>query len=249
MNKNLLYRIKQLYDIITVPGIYKARRNGIYFSIYKMLYKIKRQGIEPKTIIDVGASIGMFTKAANYLFPEAIIHSFEPLKSSFAKMKSLIGDNKNVKMYNFALGEKNEHTAINESSYEYSSSILEMSDEHKNAFPYTAESTKQEIDVKILDEVFDDKAIEKPVLIKLDVQGYELNVLKGATNFLDKCDYIIIELSFKELYKQQPLFHDIYSFLVDKKFMLMDIIDYSRNAVTFELLQVDAVFRKNEVSI
>ena len=241
--KNLLYRIKQLYDIITVPGIYKARRNGIYFSMYKMLYKIKRQGIEPKTIIDVGASIGIFTKAANYLYPEAKIYSFEPLNSSFSKMKSLIGNNKNIKMYNFALGEKNGRILINKSKYEYSSSIFDMSDIHKNAFPYTAESTKQEIDVKILDEVFYNESLERPILIKLDVQGYELNVLEGATNFLKKCDYIIIELSFKELYIGQPLFNDIYSFLINNNFILIDFIDYLRNPVSYELLQVDAVFK------
>lgn len=246
MNKKFLYRIDQLYDIITIPGIYRARRNGIYFSIYKLLYKIKRQGIEPKTIIDVGASIGMFTKAANYLFPEAIIHSFEPLKSSFAKSKILIGDIKNVKMYNFALGEKNERAVINESSYEYSSSILEMSDEHKKAFPYTAESKKQEIEVKTLDEIFNNKSVEKPILIKLDVQGYELNVLKGAKNFLDNCEYIIIELSFKELYNGQPLFNDIYSFLINKNFALIDILDYSRNPNSFEMLQIDALFYKTK---
>jgi FkbM family methyltransferase len=208
-----------------------------------MLYKIKRQGIEPKTIIDVGASIGIFTKAANYLYPEAKIYSFEPLDSSFFKMKSLIGNNKNIKMYNFALGEKNGHILINKNKYEYSSSIFDMSDIHKNAFPYTAESAKQEIDVKILDEVFYNESLERPILIKLDVQGYELNVLEGATNFLKKCDYIIIELSFKELYIGQPLFNDIYSFLINNNFILIDFIDYLRNPVSFELLQVDAVFK------
>lgn len=248
MNKKILNRINQLYDVLNYPGILKARRNGIYFSMYKMLYKIKKQGIEPNTIIDVGASIGMFSKTANYLWQNAKIFSFEPLNTSYKKLITLADEIPNIKLFNFALGDKREKTIINESSYEYSSSILEMSDIHKKAFPYSAESTKQEIEVYTLDEIFSNNKISSPVMLKLDVQGFEMNVLKGGINFLEKVDYILIELSFKELYKGQPLFNDLYSFLSGKNFELLDILENSRNPSTFEMLQVDALFsnkRKN----
>ena len=79
-------------------------------------------------------------------------------------------------------------------------------------------------------------------MLKLDVQGFELNVLNGGTNFLNKVDYILIELSFKQLYIGQPLFNELYSFLREKNFELVDILDFSRNPNSFEMLQVDALF-------
>jgi len=246
MNQKLNYRIDQFYDIINYPGILKARRDGIYFSMYKMLYKINKQGIEPNTIIDIGASIGMFSKTANHFWANAKIYSFEPLNTSFKKLVNDVNGNPNIELFNFALGDKREKTIINESSYEYSSSILEMSDIHKTAFPYTANSTKQEIEIYTLDEIFSNKRIVTPVLLKLDVQGFELNVLKGGLRFLKNVDYILIELSFKELYKGQPLFNELYSFLSEKGFELIDVLDYSRNPNTFEMLQVDALFCKTK---
>lgn len=244
MKNKLKYRLDQLYDVFNYPGILKARRNGIYFNMYKMLYKIKMQGIEPNTIIDVGSSIGMFSKTANYFWSDAKIFSFEPLDTSYQKLIKLVGNNPNIELFHFALGDKREKTIINESSYEYSSSILEMSDIHKNAFPYSSDSTKQEIEVYTLDGIFKNITITAPALLKLDVQGFELNVLKGGLNFLKNVDYILIELSFSELYKNQPLFNELYSFLNSNNFKLVDILDFSRNPNTFEMLQIDALFIK-----
>lgn len=246
MNQKLKNRMDQLFDVLNYPGILKARRSGIYFSMYKMLYKIKKQGIEPNTILDVGASIGMFSKTANYLWQTAKIYSFEPLNTSYKKLIRLVDRNPNIELFNFALGDKREKTTINESSYEYSSSIFEMSDIHKNAFPYSADSKRQEIEIYTIDEIFSDKKILSPVLLKLDVQGFELNVLKGGLLFIKNVNYILIELSFKELYNGQPLFNELYSFLSEKGFELIDILDSSRNPNTFEMLQVDALFCKTK---
>lgn len=248
MKKKMLHRINQLCDVVNYPGLLSARMHGIYFGIYKMLYKTRRQGIGPGAIIDVGASTGMFSKTARYLWPDAKIYSFEPLAISYRKLQRLADKMSNIDIFNFALGAKAESGTINQSSYEYSSSILEMSNLHKEAFPHSAESTTQAISIHTLDEIFGGKPIVRPLLLKLDVQGFELNVLKGGADLLARVDHILIELSLEELYRGQPLFDEVYCFLHQKGFELIDILELLRNPNTYELLQVDALFKRKDIS-
>ena len=247
MKKNkLIYRLSQLYDIITIPGIFKARTAGIYFNMYKMMFNVFNQGVDFNTFIDVGASTGMFSKTCNYFYNKAQIFAFEPLIESYKELSKLKDTIKRFESFNIALGEENRSDFINKSSYHYSSSLLEMSQVHKEAFPYSANSEKEKIDVYSLDSILNNKQFEGPTLMKIDVQGYELKVLEGARNTLKKCDFIVIELSLKELYLGQPSFDNIYNFITGKGFVISDILQLSRNPSTFELLQMDVLFKKSD---
>jgi hypothetical protein len=81
---------------------------------------------------------------------------------------------------------------------------------HKEAFPFTAEEVKEEIEVRTLDSFLGELELEKNVLLKIDVQGFEEQVLKGAVKTLDQVKMIIIELTFVQLYEGQPLFDPMY---------------------------------------
>jgi hypothetical protein len=88
--------------------------------------------------------------------------------------------------------------------------------------------------------------LEKPVLLKIDVQGYEAHLLNGAKNFIKSVDCILIELSLEELYKGQPLFNDIYTMLNNEGFTYAGNFDQQISKKNGRILQVDAIFiRKN----
>ncbi len=241
----LLRRLHQIIFIIENPSSLKARLSGCYFEIYNMLFRIKSMNIIPKTIIDIGANRGMFSKTASYLFKNAKIIAFEPLKECYQELQKLDTTISFFECYNCAIGNKKEKSQIFKSSYNYSSSLLEMTDLHKAAFPDSEKMFVEDIEITTLDEALFDKDLEKPVLIKIDVQGYENFVIEGATKILEKTDIIICELSFYRLYQNQILFQDVYNQLINLNFRFLGSVGELLHPETSSILQIDGLFVKN----
>ena len=242
VKKYLIDKLTKIIILLTVPGSLKAERAGIYFEFYKMLYTLKKIEINPKTILDVGANRGMFSKAAHYIYPDAKIIAFEPLKNCFNELKTLVDFIEGFECYNFALGKKTEKTFINRSSYDFSSSLLRMSERHKKSYPYSASAVQEEIQVNRLDEVLTKSDLKEMVLLKIDVQGYEKAVMIGTENIIDNIDVIICEVSFVTLYEMQPLFDDMYKYIVNLGFIFKGYVGESEDPQNGQILQIDALF-------
>jgi FkbM family methyltransferase len=195
-----------------------------------------------KTIIDIGANEGQFIDKISKILPGVNIYSFEPLKDSFIKLEKKISDKKNITAFNFALGDKEKENIINRNEYSPSSSLLELTDLHKNAFPITKKVKEENIYVKELDKIANELELKKKVMMKIDVQGYELNVLRGAEKAIKGVDIILVETSFHELYKNQPLFKDIYNFLSDKGFNYSGSLEQLYDERDGKILQADSIF-------
>jgi FkbM family methyltransferase len=200
-----------------------------------------------KTILDIGANEGQFIDKISKILPEANIFSFEPLQDSFKKLEEKVSGKKNITIFNFALGDQEKETIINRNEYSPSSSLLELTDLHKNAFPITKEAKEEKIYVKELDKIANELELKKKVMMKIDVQGYELNVLRGAENTIKEVDIILIETSFYELYKNQPLFGDIFNFLSDGGFNYYGSLEQLYDVRDGRILQADSIFISNSI--
>ena len=165
------------------------------------------------TVLDIGAWQGDSARRFHKIFPDATIYSFEPLKDCYNELNKCKAYLPSLTTFNFALGSDNTRSVINRSVFSPSSSLLKMKNVHKEAFPFTADETTEEIEIRTLDSVAPEMDLKRNVLMKIDVQGFEENVLKGAMEVLSKVSVIIIELSFVELYAGQPLFDSVYSLL------------------------------------
>ncbi|SJZ32406.1 FkbM family methyltransferase [Sediminibacterium ginsengisoli] len=196
-----------------------------------------------KTIIDVGANEGQFTKKILRVFPDAVVHSFEPLTDVYNKLSEAFGQNKNIITYNYGLGESAEEKMIYNNEYSPSSSLLEMLDLHKNNFDFAVKSEPIRIQIRTLDSFFPQPPAG-PLLLKIDVQGYEMFVLKGAAQILEQTDLLIIETSFYPLYKDQHLFEDIYDYLTARGFRYAGNVEQLIAPTDHKILQADAVFIK-----
>ena len=141
--------------------------------------------------------------------------------------------------------DEEKETVINLNEYSPSSSLLELTDLHKDAFPITKKVEQEKIFVKVLDEIANDLELKKKVMMKLDVQGFELNVLRGSENTLKNVDIILIETSFYELYKNQPLFKDIFDFLSDRGFNYFGSFEQLYDERDGKILQADSIFIKS----
>jgi FkbM family methyltransferase len=198
-----------------------------------------------KTVFDVGANVGQFAKEIRKILPDAFIYSFEPLSECFKKLtENMVGDSK-FKAFNFALGEKDEILQINRSAYSPSSSILDMADAHKKLFPHTKESAPEKITVKKLDDLDITKESKGEILLKIDTQGYEDRVFRGSLNFLKKVRFVVVETSFVELYKGQPLFANIYSLLKNEGFTYKGSLQQKTDSKTGEVISEDSLFTKD----
>ena len=197
-------------------------------------------GLQIDCLIDVGANVGQFSTLCYYYNKTILIIAFEPISSCYKKLKEVLPSNKNIKLFNCALGNRCGHESIHISNKIDSSSILSFK-EQSNIYPNTESIMKEKIKIDKLDNYV--KYLNKEnILLKIDVQGYEKNVLAGANNALKLVKYIYIELSFIDLYANQAHFSEICSILYKKNFYLASIENLHRK--NGQLIQGDFLFQK-----
>jgi FkbM family methyltransferase len=209
-----------------------------------MVSRLSKQGVLPKTILDVGANVGQFTVASAKIFPTVIIHCFEPSPESGIELKKNISKLKNITVYPIALGDKIGEEIFFINTYSPSSSMLPLTQEHKTIFPAACEKETIMVKVSTLDEIFRGFRFKPPVLLKLDVQGYEARILAGAINTLKKIQYIIVETSFRPMYRGELLFRDILKILEDQNFQFIRPVDVAIAQNSGEIIQMDALFMR-----
>jgi FkbM family methyltransferase len=174
-----------------------------------------------RTVIDVGANRGQFTLYGLARLPSAHIIAFEPLPGAMEHMTRLFHGEDRVEVVPFALGDAEGEAVMHLSAREDSSSLLPIGGRQVSTFPGTEEVGTTRADLRTLDSVLADRELMRPALLKIDVQGYELSVLRGAEQTLRSFDQVLVEASFVELYEGQALFPDISHYLEAHGFRLV----------------------------
>ena len=163
-------------------------------------------------ILDVGANIGQFARKARSIWPAARIHCLEPAPEPYSKLEAWAAVSPGVVTSNVGLGE--EPGVINLNFHEAHSAIssfLSMGEKTKQLVPGIEEATTVPVNVITLDQYVAE--LEAPIagstLLKLDVQGYEASVMRGAPKTLKMVDALIAEVCVALLYEGQSCFADI----------------------------------------
>ncbi len=180
-------------------------------------------------ILDVGANRGQFALAARTFFPEARIRSFEPLEGPAQIFRQVFSSDPLVTLHQIAVGPEEGSLIIHVSRADDSSSLLPISRLQVKLFPGTEEKSLQTVAVKPLDAILTTRDVFRPALLKIDVQGFEREVLKGSLSLLSCFSYVYVECSFMELYEGQALAHEIISFLNGFGFILSGIYNLSHD--------------------
>lgn len=195
-----------------------------------------------RTVLDIGANNGEFSKEVFAHIPEVRIYAFEPLPDCFQTLTRVCAGNDRFNALEVALGDTNGTATIQRSSFHPSSSLRPMAALHKTLYPKTAGATEQIITVARLDDVMKEMSCDGALMIKVDVQGFEDKVIAGGTETFKRASLILIETSFVELYEQQPLFGDIHRQLEALGFIYAGAAAEHRNPKTGELLYQDSIF-------
>ena len=195
------------------------------------------------TLFDIGANTGDYSKKMRELGYRKRIISFEPLNDAFETLEKHALKDSNWSVNNYALGDEDAKSIINVAGNSCSSSILNMLPKHIESDPDSKYVARQEIEVKKLDTVFSSFAKETDnVMVKIDTQGYEKNVIEGATESLALISIIQLEMSIVALYENEMLYTEMISYLDGKGFQLYSLENGHYNRDTGQLLQVDGIF-------
>lgn len=195
-----------------------------------------------RTILDVGANTGQFALAARAAFPSAVIHSFEPLGDCFAALQRNTAGVSNMCAWNVALGEKAGQVTLERNEFSPSSSILPLGAHHLQAFPFARRTEKVQVQIEVLDGMTARLELAMPLLIKIDVQGYEDRVLRGGAATVSRAAALIVETSFEPLYEGQLGHSDICHMLEAAGFEYRGALDQLADPATGRILSSDSLF-------
>ena len=202
------------------------------------------RNLDIKTVVDVGANKGQFAKTARMLFPNAEILSFEPIRSCFLVLESELKADPRFHSFNFGLGDEEREILIHVYVQDASSSFLEGTALLAANFPLAVPKRGELAIIKRLDDIAPRLDLRERSLLKVDVQGYEMKVLRGGASMLRGFEIILIETSFSELYVGQPLFAEIYQYLSENGFRYTGNVGQMLSPLDGTILQEDSVFRR-----
>ena len=201
----------------------------------------KSRGLAPKTVFDVG--VGRGTPWLYDAFPDAKLVLFEPLDVFECDLNKL-ADRYNADVHRVALAEREGFAeGFNQNvTRPTSSSLLRL----EPRFAQFVEKVDRRHEFKQLPVVLDTldhlNAYEPPFVLKLDVEGAETRVLRGASETLRNTDFLITEISVMTRQRGEPEFAQVISFLDDCGFRLFDIPSLSQAEHAGQLVYLDAAF-------
>jgi FkbM family methyltransferase len=195
-------------------------------------------------VVDVGANRGQFSLAVSHWWPAARIVAFEPLPGPAAIYRALFAGNPHVAIHEVALASERGEMEMNISRRDDSSSLLPIADLQTRNFPGTEKVATRKVTVAPLGDFLSADEIGPGALLKIDVQGFELPVLRSAEVVLPRFAWVYAECSYVLLYEGQALADEIVAFLAERGFELKARFNPSYGRAGGEMLQADLLFEK-----
>jgi FkbM family methyltransferase len=171
---------------------------------------IKRFIPDDPIIVEAGAHLGWDTIEMSTLWSKGIIHAFEPVPGLYGQLQNNTSGLENVRLYPCALSDKTgiANLFVSSGSSDASSSLLPPK-EHLSEHPTVYFEESIDVPAITLNEWARENGVEKVDLLWLDMQGYELAMLKASSELLRTVSAVYTEVSLKEQYEGTPLYPEI----------------------------------------
>jgi FkbM family methyltransferase len=241
--KNSIRKVFNLfgYDVLKINPFPVGTPQRPVGNVQKLLQDIKARGLICNSILDIGANNGGWSVMAKGIFPTAKFCLIEPQFELEENLKSFVNDSKGSIYFIAGAGFKPEKKYLTIWDDLAGSSFLP-----KESDTLKENGKQRQIDIITIDDIIKNGKFPIPELVKIDVQGYELEALKGAELLFGKTEVFILEcslFSFSDV-PGMPLISDIVNFMLDRDYLIYDFPGFARRPMDGALGQCDVCFVK-----
>jgi len=198
-------------------------------------------GLQVAHVLDIGANRGQFCLFAHEVFGVRRIDAFEPLSECADDIRSILPF---VTVHEVALSDSAGERQFHISRANDSSSLRQITSNQTKHFPGTEEAEIRRVVTTTFEAWSSGRSIVRPSLAKIDVQGSELNVIRGMGSIIEQIDYVYTELSFVELYEGQALAGEVVCHMNKLGFDLVGLFNIKQDGM--RSIQADALFCRSD---
>ncbi len=199
------------------------------------LRHMARLGFSPRVVLDVGAARGEWSRLAASIWPQATIIGIEPNEREVPLLERAKAELPRFDYWRGFLGRQSRTVQYADKNTQ--TSVLDAD---------SNQSGQQSADMMRLDDLLAQRQWPMPDFIKLDVQGYELEVLSGGEKAMAGCQAILTEVSFYRFFGQVPTADEVIEFLKARGFAWYDVMGIMRRGSDDALAQMDFMFLKTD---
>lgn len=242
--KKVINRLFRLigYEIRKVRHIEQAGTdNRPIGNMLMLLEDLKERGLNCKSILDVGANKTSWSKMAKKIFPDAWVYLIEPQIEMLGYMESFCKEFENSNYFLVAAGAKEGFLTLTIWDDLEGSSLIPKPDENLKI-----SGKQRQVEIKVIDDLIESSKIKLPELIKLDIQGFELEALRGAKKTFGYTEVYILEVSMFSSDEMQPMLSDVVTFMLERDYVVYDFPGFLRRPLDGALGQCDICFVKRE---
>jgi FkbM family methyltransferase len=205
------------------------------------LADLRTRGLRCSVILDVGANRGDWTRLAHAVYPDAQFVLIEPQREMASYLDALCAEDIRCRWFEAGAGSKPGELTLTiwpdlvGSSFMAPEVDAAQSDRERRIVP-----------IVTVDELFAREEYAAPELVKLDIQGFELEALRGAEGIFDTTEVFILEVSLFEFLPDQPILSDVVSFMGERGFVVYDVAGFARRPLDGALGQLDLCFARRD---
>jgi FkbM family methyltransferase len=244
MKQHLRRRLRTLVDHLLTPLQLKlVNRHRTPRGCFDALRRIKDAGQRIEHVIDVGAADGQWALQCLQVFPRAQYWLIEARPCHTAALRSLQSRHPNLQFHIGTVGAESKPASL----YEHGNQTSVLPSE----YAASSASTTTTVELQTIDSLPGADRIFGPTMIKLDVQGYELEVLRGCEHLLREGNVplLLTEVSLRRIYDSAPLAHEVIHFAANRGFRMFDICSYCPRPHDLELAQCDILFAREDCGL
>lgn len=216
--KSFGYELRRLTSPAPIGSVARPVDNHQTF-----LEDLNYRGFSPQSILDVGAHKGDWSRTAKSIFPTARCFLVEPQEEMIPFMETFSQDFTDSKWFLAGAGANLGQLTLTVWDDFAGSSFLPSESAELRTL-----GKQRTIPIITIDSLLDNNQITLPQLVKLDIQGFELEALKGGSKLFGNTEVFILEVSLFPFLKVEPIFNEVVSFMYERNYVVYDFAGFCR---------------------
>lgn len=200
----------------------------------KALDHLAAKGFSPAVVLDIGSAKGYWSLRAATRWKTAQFHMIDPLVESEPSLKEICQKHDRFHYLLMAVGNRTGTVTMNVTPDFDGSSALD--------YPGADPARQRQIPLDTIDNLMAAGKLPPPQLVKIDVQGFEMQVLQGGQKLFESAEVFIIETNLYRFMPECPLLHEIVAYMAERGYRIFDFAGTLRRPYQNDLAQVDVVF-------